>query len=74
MTATKAETQQVLAYEAGRAAFSDPRPLGPEACPFDPHTEPAQRTAWLTGLADALEAAPDPAELAAAIKQAKANL
>jgi hypothetical protein len=75
MTETTSDTaaDRDLAYEAGKAAFSDPRPLGPEACPFDPHTDPEQRLAWLEGLSDALEAAPSPDDLAKAIDAAKAD-
>lgn len=65
-----------LAYEAGRAAASvvwpddatdEQRELGPHHCPFGEDAA-AERAAWLTGLADALEAPLAPANVVKSLR------
>jgi ribosome modulation factor len=60
-----------LAYEAGRAAHTEPpERRHPDACPF-PAGDP-QREQWLAGFSDVLDEQPDPAELRRAVKAASA--
>jgi ribosome modulation factor len=60
-----------LAYNAGRAALSEPpERRSADACPFGPGEE---RDEWLRGFEDALDEQPDPAELKRQIREAKAK-
>lgn len=64
------KTEKAAAYDAGRAAITEPpERRGPDACPFPPGTD--ERSAWLSGLADAVDEQPDPAELRKAIREAQ---
>jgi ribosome modulation factor len=64
------KTEKSMAYDAGRAALSEPPDRRtPDACPFPADTE--ERSEWLRGLSDALDEAPDPTDLRRAIKEAQ---
>ena len=68
MTAT--EKARSMAYEAGRAAMSEPpERRTPDACPF---ADGEERAEWLRGFADAVDEQPDPAELKRKIREARA--
>lgn len=63
--------QREMAYNAGRAAMSEPpERRTPSACPFG-DTHPEQRAAWLDGFGDALEETPPVADLKSELKAAR---
>jgi ribosome modulation factor len=63
---------KALARKAGKRAFGDPTVAehGIDACPFPEGTD--ERAEWLAGLAEAIDEAPDPADLRKALKDAGA--
>ena len=65
------QNEKKLAYEAGRAAITEPSSrLSPEACPFPEGSD--ERVEWLQGLSDAMDEQPNPADIKKALKEAKA--
>ncbi len=66
------ETDKELAYAAGQAALTEPGDRrSVDACPFSVIDNPEERSEWLRGFADALDAS---GELRAALAAAQEEL
>lgn len=65
------KNERALAYDAGRAAISEPPDRRhPDACPFPVGSD--ERAEWLRGLGDALDEQPDVTALRKAVTEAQA--